>query len=161
MGSECTLESLPGQSATVHGLCPAGVLCTTNFVPDKIFIKYFLPLESFQESSGISWSCSAISGQRALLVLVTLFLIFAGTKINRVRAQFSLIFRNNWYLTPITNSRWKHAYWILKWHHKRVICEIEIVYKNPAWEKDVCKAPYYCCYWFIGSTKNKRGQTRF
>jgi hypothetical protein len=47
------LESLASLSATVHGHCPAGALNATNFVPDKIVIKYFLPLDSFQESSGI------------------------------------------------------------------------------------------------------------
>jgi hypothetical protein len=47
------LESLTSLSATVHGRYPAGALSTTNFVPDKIVIKYFLPLDSFQESSGI------------------------------------------------------------------------------------------------------------
>ena len=69
------LESLTSLSATVHGRYPSGVLNTSNFVPDKIVIKYFLPLDSFQESSGIPCSCFASSGQRALLVLLTLFLI--------------------------------------------------------------------------------------
>jgi hypothetical protein len=36
------LEPLTSLSATVHGRCPAGALSTTNFVPDKIVIKYFL-----------------------------------------------------------------------------------------------------------------------
>ena len=41
------LESLTSLLATVLGRYPSGVLSTTNFVPDKIVIKYFLPLDSF------------------------------------------------------------------------------------------------------------------
>ena len=40
-------------SATVHGHYTVGALSATNFVPDKIVIKYFLPLDPFRESSGI------------------------------------------------------------------------------------------------------------
>ena len=36
------LEPLTRLSATVHGRCPVGALSATNFVPDKIVIKYFL-----------------------------------------------------------------------------------------------------------------------
>ena len=67
------LESLASLSATVHGRCPAGVLRTTNFVPDNIVIKYSLAQRTL---SGFIMGTSPFgSRQRALLVLVTLFLI--------------------------------------------------------------------------------------
>jgi hypothetical protein len=67
------LESLASLLATLHGRYPAGVLSTTNFVPDKIVIKYFLAQRTL---SGFIMGTSPFgSRQRALLVLVTLFLI--------------------------------------------------------------------------------------
>ena len=53
IGGREHLETLTSLSATVHGRCPEGARSMTNFVPAKIGIKYFLPLDTFEESSGI------------------------------------------------------------------------------------------------------------